>query len=828
MSSEGVIRIKPYFYIHVLDNNTNVSRVEIGPQTFTRLDHEKIISGPDAMIMIPPRHYCLISNPIVRDSEGRVVVDSHNNYKLRHGDEEVRFAQDPFPLYPGEKLVGKISPLQVVGPDSALRLRAIRDFTEEDGTKRLAGDVWMYPGQATYIPRVEVQVVEVVKATILKENQALRLRAKQDCKDINNVDRKAGEEWLLRHSGAYLPGVEEEIVQTVSARVLTPLKALHLRANRTFVDVFGKKRKAGEEWLITLADSETHIPDVCEEIVGEVKITTLNNRQYCVVRDPWESGKQQFGKRQLRKGEVSFFLQPGESLENGIQSVHVLGEEEALLLKAREAFVDESKVERAPGDLWMIYGPCDYVPPVQVEIVEKRQCIPLDENEGIYVRDLKTGRVRAVHGESYMLKPNEELWAKVLPQGVEDLIYKTSREQQGPKDIPKRDPTRVVSYRAPHNWVVQIYDYKQKKARVVFGPDLVMLGPDEHFTVLSLSGGKPKTANQIKSIALFLGPDFMTDLVTVETSDHARLSLQLAYNWHFKPDDKDPHKIFQVPDFVGDACKAIASRVRGTVASVPFDDFHRHSADIIKRAVMGVSRETGQLKESLIFDANNLVITNIDIQSVEPVDQRTRDSLQKSVQLAIEITTKSQEAAARHEAERLEQEARGRLERQKINDESEAEKSRKKLLELQAQSAAVESTGQSTAEAKARADAAYIEGEAAVKGARLKADATKIKLESELEQIKNKQVAELEHQRRLNEIEIKREKDLADIEADKFKNTVDALGADTIKSIAQAGPEMQAKLLQGLGLKSFLITDGNSPINLFNTAAGLLGGPISS
>ena len=41
------------------------------------------------------------------------------------------------------------------------------------------------------------------------------------------------------------------------------------------------------------------------------------------------------------------------------------------------------------------------------------------------------------------------------------------------------------------------------------------------------------------------------------------------------------------------------------------------------------------------------MITSIDIQSVEPVDQRTRDALQKSVQLAIEITTNSQEATAR-------------------------------------------------------------------------------------------------------------------------------------------------------------------------------------
>jgi major vault protein len=34
---------------------------------------------------------------------------------------------------------------------------------------------------------------------------------------------------------------------------------------------------------------------------------------------------------------------------------------------------------------------------------------------------------------------------------------------------------------------------------------------------------------------------------------------------------------------------------------------------------------------------------------------------------------------------------------------------------------------------------------------------------------------------------------------------------------------LQVKLLQSLGLKSTLITNGNSPINLFSTALGLLG-----
>ena len=35
------------------------------------------------------------------------------------------------------------------------------------------------------------------------------------------------------------------------------------------------------------------------------------------------------------------------------------------------------------------------------------------------------------------------------------------------------------------------------------------------------------------------------------------------------------------------------------------------------------------------------VITNVDVRSIEPVDQHMRDSLSKSVQMAIEISTKS-------------------------------------------------------------------------------------------------------------------------------------------------------------------------------------------
>jgi len=74
----------------------------------------------------------------------------------------------------------------------------------------------------------------------------------------------------------------------------------------------------------------------------------------------------------------------------------------------------------------------------------------------------------------------------------------------------------------------------------------------------------------------------------------------------------------------------------------------------------------------------------------------------------------------------------------------------------------------------------------------------------------------LAHQKALDDLEITKAKDLAEIEAEKFKSIVEAIGAETLAAVAQAGPEMQAKLLSGLGLKSFLLTDSNSPLNIFN------------
>ena len=843
-ADNAIFRIPPYFYIHVLDQNTNVTRVEVGPKTFIRNEHERVVFGPERMVTVSPNHYCVIENPAVKNDKDEVLLDTHGQVRLLHGDQEVRLSQEPFPLYPGEVLRQVVTPLKTVHANSALRLKALLDFEIKEGVVKHAGEEWLFEGPGTYIPRKEVSVQETVSSVVIKPNQALRLRARRECTDRSNVNRVAGEEWIVKQSGSYLPGAYEEVVSVVNAYVLTEKIALHVRAAKSFKDDFGVERKTGEEWLITMSMTEAHIPNVYEEVVQVVDKITLNNRQYCIILDPYddETNTNLLGRKRLVKGEKSFFLLPGESLERGIQDMYVLAEYEGLLVRAAEQFDDTvEKSIRQPGDRWMIRGPKEYVPSVHVEVVCKRMAIPLDENEGVYVRNIKSGRIRSIRGPTaYMLSEDEELWEKDLSPGVEELLGKDPLSDRsnyrGEASGKVRDRTRVVSFQVPHNAAVQIYDYKKKQARVIFGPDLVMLEPDEQFTRLSLSGGTPKQGNKIKSLALLLGPDFMTDRIRVETADHAQLELKLSYNWHFdvdrnaqgEIDNTVATKIFSVPDFVGDACKAVASRIRGAVAGVSFDDFHRHSAKLIRASVFGIDPTTEKVRDSLMFPANLLVISSVDIQEVQPVDQRTRDSLMKSVQLAIEITTSSQEATAKHEAERREQEARGRLERQKLTDEAEAEKSRRQLLELQADSASVEAAGQAKAEARSKADAAKIEAEAAVEQAKLRAEATRIEAEAELARLAEARASELQYQRELAEMEVEKKKKIADIDVDKFKNMVAALGTETIRSMATAGPDHQVRMLQSLGLHTALITDGSTPINLLQTANGLIGAGFTS
>ena len=89
---ESIYRLPPFYYMHVLDLNTvrrnncdckrvkryyvqNVTRTEVGPKTYVRQDNERVVLQPSAMVKVPPRHYCVVQNPVVLDSAGAPLID---------------------------------------------------------------------------------------------------------------------------------------------------------------------------------------------------------------------------------------------------------------------------------------------------------------------------------------------------------------------------------------------------------------------------------------------------------------------------------------------------------------------------------------------------------------------------------------------------------------------------------------------------------------------------------------------------------------------------------------------------------------------------------
>lgn len=211
------------------------------------------------------------------------------------------------------------------------------------------------------------------------------------------------------------------------------------------------------------------------------------------------------------------------------------------------------------------------------------------------------------------------------------------------------------------------------------------------------------------------------------------MKLTISYNWEFRindyKNDEDTQKIFAIKDFIGDMCTFMAAKIRSSVSSVNFENFHKGFARLIRKAIFGVD-ENGSIKNEHHMTKNNMFITNVDIQCVEPVDEKTKESLKDTVTLAIEITTKNQEEDAKRIAEKISQESYAALQRLQIEYASKAENCRKGLLEYQAESNSIQETGGKNSEAKAKTEADLIRAEASVKLTMLNAECTNMTADS--------------------------------------------------------------------------------------------------
>lgn len=808
------IKLEPYTYIHILDLNSNLTRMEEGPKTLYKLDHEEIVLRPTKMTQLPPKSCVIVRNPVVIGDDKHPVANENGTLKIKFGEMEVRTSEqypDPFPLYPGEELDEGIKKYTVVGKDEALLIKVLRDYKDETDTVRLAGQQHQVLGPLTYINKVEEKPVKIIKAVTIKKNEGIIIEALNNFVDRKGVSRVVGEQWLYTDVGSYIPDVNETIKKQVKGNVLDSQKGLFVRALRDFTDFMGVERKTGDQWLITSTDTPVYIQGVHDQVFSTVKPITLTSREYCIVENPYDDeGKPQWGKKEVRVGEQTFFLKPSENLIGKTQKVFILDENDALILEANEDFYDdEFRVHRRARENWMIKGPREYIPNINVDVKREQKARALDSNEGVYIRDLVSGRVKAVTGEKILLKDTEEFWEKELDHISERIIYGSKASQ--------RNKHEVVNYPVGDNSVVQIYDFKEKTNRVVFGPELVLLQPCEEFTILRVSGGVPKRENAEQLIAISLGQTNFEDQIAVETNDHASIILHLSYNGHFVFDREtdDPAKFFKIEDFIGIACKTMASRIRGTVSSIPYNEFHHNYSAIIKQACFG---RHGFFQ----FDENNFRIRECDVKNQYIEDVEIREKLKNNTSLAIELKTRANELKYELQRKMMEEESNGKLILQKLKDETRAADAQINLQKLKSESDSIKEVGEKIAHARAMTEGCNITGQSKLNEAEWNASAYNIDTEIMIKNLELNNEETYEKTKEADEMEIEKSEKTSDIEVSKFKQLVKAIGPETIKAMAKSGPENRAKLLKGLGLEGYLVTDGKTPVNLFSAANGLV------
>jgi len=299
------------------------------------------------------------------------------------------------------------------------------------------------------------------------------------------------------------------------------------------------------------------------------------------------------------------------------------------------------------------------------------------------------------------------------------------------------------------------------------------------------------------------------------------LIIEVAYNWYFDVKKTDAFekqkKIFSVRDCIGEMCSILASRVRGAVAEMTLNQFHKNSARVIRLSVMG-EKENGRINDKYLFENNLLALSSVDIKNILTKDEATKEKLQVTVNLAIELTTKSQEEEAKRQAEQRDQEAKSLLQRKIIDDNSLAEDLKRPLFDLKAKTKSIEESGLKEAEAKSKVNAMMIESQSKIKIATINKEIQNLRNKFRNETDSAEHEIKLSHDIAKSKLELDKKEKVSNIETKKFEDMIDAIGKETLVQISEAGPEAQVTLLNSLGLEGFIMTDGNSPINLFNFA----------
>ena len=366
----------------------------------------------------------------------------------------------------------------------------------------------------------------------------------------------------------------------------------------------------------------------------------LREDEYLIVRvyDVADDDARPIGAEAIVRGaDVSFYV-PRTGLEvlpgkqgGYVRKAYRLRQGKGLHLRVVKAFVagEGDQVPAGPydagQDLFLADKEGFFFPTESLEIVGEISAIPLAEREGVYARELATGRIQTIVGP-----------LNYLP-----------------------DPTRMeIVHRELTDEVAELYgiaDAQPGYAQSIYVPSGI-LAFDEDREVLELSTGKPKTSERtLRTCFLQTDGNKVSDVLRLKTADHNEIEVAVSYRVSFVTKNGEAERWFNVKDYVGLLCDHAGSLLRAAVRAATIQVFYQQSTEILRAAVLGEKRgdepRTGRL-----FEENGMWIYDVEVLDVRILDPEVKMLIGDAQRNAMMADVHRRQEMLRLESERLKEE----------------------------------------------------------------------------------------------------------------------------------------------------------------------------
>jgi hypothetical protein len=395
----------------------------------------------------------------------------------------------------------------------------------------------------------------------------------------------------------------------------------------------------------------------------------LGPKEFCILFDADGNPRIVRGPARVFPGPHDTFLQRGS--RRRVYDAFELAEHQALWLRVitpihrdrlKKFLPSGVALEREDYDAgaeFLVRGqPSVFFPFIEAEVVNPStrdphvgndhdaviiNAIGIDQKSGIYVRDLRTGMVKMVRGEtSYLVDPrSEDFVQRRVPREAWNLWVGHSEPHKIATKEESISTPWALSIIVPNNEACLITSRHGRRVEV--GPKVVLLEYEEQLLPFRLSKGPSKDGHTtLTTCFLRVQGARVADTFEVESNDFVKLRIKLGFSGHFEGPGE---KWFQVDDPVKLLADKVRARLREAARGEPLARLMRDMAKLVRATLFGT-------EPTLRFEENGMVIDACEVLKVEIVDGTLADLFSAAQREAVKHQINDEQATRRLESER--------------------------------------------------------------------------------------------------------------------------------------------------------------------------------